>query len=115
MPFINEPAATALNLKNLMEVNPVRCARYCVSLTLITVCLVFLLGVNLQTPETQANSKFDNRRIEVFISRIDSNTIQETRPQRYQIYWSEASKLLQLTQQPCPMYSPDVGLITALY
>ncbi len=98
-----------------MKVYPVRCGRFCISLILITVCLVFFLGVNLLTPETQANLKLDNRRIEVLNSRIDSSTIQETRPLQYQMYWSEASAWLQLTQQPCPIYTSDLGLITAKY
>lgn len=62
------------------------------------------------SPETQANSELDNRRIEVLVSRIDSSTIQETKPLQYQLYWSEASELLQLTQQPCPIYTSDLGL-----
>ncbi len=98
-----------------MKVYPVRCGRFCISLILITVCLVFFFGVNLLTSETQSNSKLNNRRIEVLVSRIDPNTIQETRPLQYQMYWSEASALLQLTQQPCPIYTSDLGLITALY
>lgn len=98
-----------------MKVYPVRCGKYCISLILITVCLVFFVGVNLLTPETQANSKLNNRRIEVLVSRVDLSTIQETRPQQYQMYWSKASTLLQLAHQPCPIDTSDLGLITALY